>query len=316
MRAGRASRCAFTLIELLVVIAIIAILISLLVPAVQKVREAAARTQCQNNLKQLGLAVHNYHDVYKAFPPSRVGGNGEGSWAVLIMPYLEQGSTYAQWNRTKLFYLQSVTVRQAQVPVYYCPARRSPGQLSNMPNGDVDSNNNGGPSALGDYAACLDDTLNNWGSPQANGVMVQSNGGNADANGNVPPWTSATAMRNITDGTSNTFLIGEKHVPKGQEGNRYRDNNSSNEKVADNSIYNGDDPNTIGRAAGPGYPLAQGPDDMSSNYIYRFGSWHANGVCLFAFADGSVQMISPDINSTILGYLANRQDGQAVPSFQ
>src|ERR1700738_372118 len=86
---NRPTRPAFTLIELLVVIAIIAILIALLVPAVQKVREAAARTQCMNNLKQIGLAVHNYHDARKSLPPDRIA-NDWPTWAVLILPYLEQ----------------------------------------------------------------------------------------------------------------------------------------------------------------------------------------------------------------------------------
>src|ERR1043166_3122678 len=105
MRIGPKSRNAFTLIELLVVIAIIAILIALLVPAVQKVREAAARTQCINNLKNIGLALHNYHDSNKVFPPGCMGdgapwGSGGGwgsSWKVFILPYIDQGPIYSKW---------------------------------------------------------------------------------------------------------------------------------------------------------------------------------------------------------------------------
>jgi prepilin-type N-terminal cleavage/methylation domain-containing protein len=132
MNRRSSQRTGFTLIELLVVIAIIAILIALLVPAVQKVRESAAMSECANNLKQMGLATHNFHDQFKFLPPDWIGAPGGGinskdgfaTWALLILPYLEQQAQYAHWNLQKLLSAQPPTAYQPQPRVYICPSRQ------------------------------------------------------------------------------------------------------------------------------------------------------------------------------------------------
>src|SRR5882757_9426942 len=114
MKASSHSRKGFTLIELLVVIAIIGVLIGLLLPAVQKVREAASRIQCSNNLKQMGLAIHAYHDANKALPASRLGPQ-HATWFVQILPYLEQDALYKQWDLSRTYYEQTPAVQNGFV---------------------------------------------------------------------------------------------------------------------------------------------------------------------------------------------------------
>lgn len=117
-------RSAFTLIELLVVIAVIGVLVALLLPAVQHAREAARRSQCTNNLKQIALAIHNFEDSRQTLPSSRLGPQ-HATWLVQILPFLEQANLYNSWNVTKSYYLQQSSARTSPVPVFSCPTRRT-----------------------------------------------------------------------------------------------------------------------------------------------------------------------------------------------
>lgn len=194
MPSHPSHRKAFTLIELLVVIAIIAILIALLLPAVQQAREAARRTQCTNNLKQIGLAVHNYHDAFNKFPLASLdAGNSRSSAFVSVLPYLDQANAYQLYD----FSLgnsdpANLAVVSQRIPAYLCPSaviRRT------VPISGCDANDR----APGTYAVSIG-SGDPWGT-QASGAP--HNGAIVNAG------TGSTSLRDITDGTTNTLLAGE-----------------------------------------------------------------------------------------------------------
>jgi prepilin-type N-terminal cleavage/methylation domain-containing protein len=303
-----ARQVGFTAIELLVVSAIIGVLLGLLLPAIQKVREAANRVACANNLRQIGLAMHQYHFDNNQLPPSRLN-DVHATWAVLILPYLEQGNLYAQWQLDLTYYDQSELALQTAVPVYFCPSRRT---FSTPPTVSISGDQDDEqfpfgpfvPGALGDYAASLGtkaiDGVDAVGTPD--GPFIASSLG-------------AFTFAMITDGLSNTILIGEKHVPLGYFG------------VGgwDCSLYNGDYPSCSCRAAGPKWPIAQSPSDLAEisredDTVFAtypaigYGSYHP-GICQFAMADGSVRPISVTIDPGIMALLANPADGLPVPDF-
>ena len=337
------ARRAFTLVELLVVIAIIGILIALLLPAVQAARESARRTQCANNLKQVGTAVHNDHDAYKKLPPLRIaGGPGWATFWVLILPYMEQEQIYDLWNLDLRYAEQTPAARQAQVAAFFCPTRRRPPGLSTAeswhqldqappPNPVMASaelrfmaaNNPAG--AVGDYAACVGDENGtgaantfNWFNVNSSGAIIL--GTAVKANGTAPAtnepagvpivrWRSNTSFAEILDGTSNTFLAGEKHVPDRMFG-RIR--------VGDGPLYSGSWSCFAARLAGLEDPLARGPGDIlgsagngDGRFARKFGSWHP-GVCQFVFCDGSVKQLKTAISVNTLRKLAERRDGETV----
>jgi prepilin-type N-terminal cleavage/methylation domain-containing protein len=309
-------REAFSLIELLVVVAILAVLIALLMPAVQKVRESAQRVQCANNLKQIGLAMHNFHDQRGFLPPSKIRDRW-CSWAALLLPYLEQDNAYQHFDFSLPYSQQPVTtpdVLQTQVKVYYCPARRSPPRLS-LAGVDVDSQTSverrGAPS---DYAGCAGDR-NSYGglldSKDANGVLIEAEAQPATP-ANPPAltsWRGRVSFTTISDGLTNTLLVGEKHVPLKTLTVPQTGNNAP-----DGSIFNGDLHRTIARVGGPGFPLAPDHNWVGANTHHwqrSFGSWH-DGFCHFALCDGGVRAIRVSISPDTLRLLIVRDDGEVL----
>jgi prepilin-type N-terminal cleavage/methylation domain-containing protein len=316
---GDRPREGFTLIELLVVIAIIAILIGLLLPAVQKVREAAARAQCANNLKQIGLAIHNFNDARKMLPPARLDYDGGVTWCVLLLPYLEEDNFYKQWDITHWYYNQGPNdaagdaIRARQTAVYYCPSRRGPSMnlvsfSGDNPDDPWPGSRSNYPGALGDYAACEGDNKGgDYHTDKGDGAMIIADFTHTGSTSplTIASWKSRTKIASITDGVSNTIFVGEKHVPI---------NDFANKKsfVGDGSIYNGDPSNeNAGRVAGLNYPLARSPQDT---YHVQFGSYHP-GVCQFVLGDASVRAISVAIPGETLNRLAVRNDGLPVSDF-
>jgi prepilin-type N-terminal cleavage/methylation domain-containing protein/prepilin-type processing-associated H-X9-DG protein len=303
-------RTGFTLIELLVVIAIIAVLIALLVPAVQRVREAASRTTCQNNLKQIGLAIHNYHDAHKAMPASRLGPQ-HATWFVLILPYVEQSALYNRWDLNKTYYEQTTAVQNAFVPLYVCPTRRG----EPMPSTQYEVSSTGQPDALehpgtqGDYA-CNGGQFYNAvvDHPLCRGAMCYANA-TVSASNQIVTSRSQTGLKDITDGTSQTFLVGEKHSVRSKWG-------QSGPSWGEGAIWNGDFPRNFSRIAGQTqWHLGQGPDDLAGPWHCKFGSWHP-GVCQFVFADGHVAALSNSLDMDTLQKLACRNDGQVIPPYE
>ena len=208
--SGNRTR-GFTLIELLVVIAIIAILIALLLPAVQQAREAARRTQCRNNLKQLGLALHNYHDVYNTFPPNGANAPSEGpscggrfnqSWLTwsgmaMLLPYLEQANIYNQINFSNQWncnadYPANYAAARARIPAITCPSD---------PGSSIRYTADMSPTSYGFSAG----TNSDWSQSTVN-------------SGFATLWKGAS-IRDITDGTSNTIAMSELQI--GQNNGAY-----------------------------------------------------------------------------------------------
>jgi prepilin-type N-terminal cleavage/methylation domain-containing protein/prepilin-type processing-associated H-X9-DG protein len=291
----RAARRGFTLIELLVVIAVIAVLIALLVPAVQKVREAASRTQCQNNLKQLALATHTYLEAKKVFPANS---QDEGawdwayqkdrkswSWMARILPYIEQGGLHAQAKVETNTLLQSLALLTNTPSVFFCPSDGAQAKRTDKMRANLQSVELG----LSNYKGVTGDC---WGYGTYVNKSSQCNGLNT-GNGIFTRVDIVRPMkiRKIADGMSNTFLAGED-IPELDAHCAWFYANGS---VGTCAIP----PNILTRPNSPKPydPYADWPE------VYSFRSRHSGGLN-FAFADGAVRYVRTSIPLAIYRALA------------
>ena len=296
-------RPGFTLVELLVVIAIIGILIGMLLPAVQSVRETASRLRCANNLKQLSLGMINYETKIRTLPPAYIS-SGMATWAVLVLPFIEEDNLYRLWDLKQPFTAQPASMVQSLVPLFTCPTRRQGMLTTSVPSGMTSdyagSSGSLAPSGTGSPILAFTYASDaHW-----RGVVIEPTVTSSH-------WASQVSTGLISDGASNTFLLGEKHVPAA--------NFQLSGAYGDGCVYDCSWPRHICRLSGPTTQPGSGALDNCSGgnvgtcYI-RMGSWHM-GVCQFAFCDGHVRPVSESIDPIVLSRLAVRNDGQVVGDY-
>jgi len=318
---GPRARPAFTLIELLVVIAIIAILIGLLLPAVQKVREAANRMKCTNNMKQIGLALHNYHDANDKFPSprplhptARVSGqfttfawnvlpasiDSGGGWLFRIAPYLEQENLVRPMSAITVAGQVGTTVNQIgnnKLIVVQCPSDPLAGQLATQYNP---------PRALTSYCGVSgnDEWLESgfYGSNARNGMFAVYSW-----IGNTVALTGAGAkMAECTDGLSNTTILGERPAAHDRSWGSWRGSDFNTVLANPNreaSIVTG--------CPDPGYFRPDIPTNRCA--VTHYWSMHPNGGN-WLLGDGSVRYFSYAAGTTILPQMASMNGGEVIPN--
>lgn len=307
-------RHGFTLVELLVVIAIIGVLVALLLPAVQAAREAARRSQCSNNLRQMGLALHNYHDTQMAFPinyrPKGTTGAADyatWSWMQGILPYIEQANLYNTLSVSERMSLpNNLQVANTPVKTYLCPSDGL--TRGGMMGGRSDS---GGTKAVQNYKACSGAAWNwafvntnnmRWGPTESNG-LTKCDGLMCSNSQGTPPsdmsWVSKnmTRIATVSDGTSNTFAIGEA-IPAWSNWTWWYCQNAA--------------------VASCGLPLnyQRGITKLETNAAnwnnnYGFYSLHPSGAN-FGMCDASVRFVPDNISLTSYRALATTEGGETV----
>lgn len=314
MKKSSFRRSAFTLIELLVVIAIIAVLIALLLPAVQQAREAARRTQCKNNLKQIGLSLHNYHDVFNTFPPGDtfcVATNWGGSFWLSLLPYADQGPLFNKINFSSWpgWDTNGPALSQVKPPYMLCPSSSLDPIRNRPPNVDV----------IATYAGIAGVSSAVAGRSSAS---VAGNRADAAQNG-VLAYNSKIGFRDMTDGSSNIICIGEQ--------SDYGANRTDIRSSWDwgswmgcancNPTASGDVYTAAITTIHPNWPFGSKPAVSSHAYLGREGggnfpiqSVHVGGLHVL-LGDGSTRFISENLDRNIQYNLCDRADGQVLGEF-
>ena len=319
---GARTRRGFTLIELLVVIAIIAILVAILLPAVQQAREAARRASCKNNLKQIGIALHNYHDVYETFPPGYVSRNVVASdpasaetgqnfaWGTMILPYIERTDVYEALD-LNLDCTDPANVAvldgDSTISMFRCPSNVAPDKFNIT---DLGGNGYSLPTAnyVGSFG--FGNVTTTPGNPDPRGVFYRN---------------SRINLRDVTDGPSNILLVGERRS--------VHDFRHPSPPVDAYSTWYAAMPNYERLAgmsgmmasaveAGPSLVLAHVGQNMmggmvmqmipnGSNHIVGFSSYHEGGIN-YLMGDGAVRFVSESVDRSLFRYLGQIADGNPV----
>lgn len=305
----------FTLVELLVVIAIIGILVALLLPAVQSAREAARRMSCSNNLKQLGLALHNYHDTFKEFPPEKImrrrptgelfcqpGGSQQwdadpGNWAILILPYVEQKNQYEMIN-WRLQYNQgpNTPVFRMSYPFYNCPSNIK----RKMVGAGIPGWSFAGNTEITHYFAVLGTT---W-------TVKVGTGNNNECNDNTNGMfhqESGVRMGEVTDGTSNTFMVAEAIGYEPRHPTVVGNQTCAQGPVNRNTVCDG-----RGLRISALTHMNVPPNGISR--WFAASSFHPGGLQV-TMADASVQFVSNTIDNATWRAMASKSGGETVSGF-
>jgi prepilin-type N-terminal cleavage/methylation domain-containing protein len=311
-------RPAFTLVELLVVIAIIGVLVALLLPAVQAAREAANRMSCGNNLKQIGIAVHNHHDTHRHLPYGASDGQNQDccnwntandikdirgwAWSFHILPFMEQQPLYDLGGTTAA---NHTLIGQTAVNAYFCPSRRAPGIYGSSAKCDYAANGGGSISATTVTIGASTVSLKGFGD---DGPFAQPwDDGQLTASGGIvssTPMKRKRTFASINDGLSNTALVGEKQLHDTTWGSAGGDNenwyNSGWDEDMSRFGYQSPEPDKLH------------PDSTQATFwSRRFGGPHSGGVQMVR-ADGSVTLVPYTVDALTWFNFCRMNDGQPI----